>query len=462
MRQTTGSGAGGPGSVLRRRPITFVFAAIALSLSATVCGSVAHAETVRVTAESAASQAVVVSNAVAAAAERAEAARASVASADAAALPQVSASTALARRSSVPAFALPFAEPGQAPLVLVPDVTTTYAAGLRAHQPLYAGGAIGAGRGVARHERDAVEAARAETVADIRLSAKAAYWEAVRTAASVDTARAQDRRAQRLLSDTQALLDAGMAVNADVLAAKERVASARVAVINAVAAAANALDQLRSLLHVPSDADVELADTLAGPLPPLPPSGDELRSTAMSQRPELNAAAAQIEALAARETLARAPVRPAVAVAAQWEYDRPNQRYFPQLDEFKQSWTVGLAASWTLFDGGKARADLATARARHAAAVEDREELQRRVSVEVQTDLRRLGSAVAAVEAADAARAAATEREEAARDRHAAGLASMAEILDAESELAAAERQQIDSRASAWMASATLDRAVGR
>ena len=38
----------------------------------------------------------------------------------------------------------------------------------------------------------------------------------------------------------------------------------------------------------------------------------------------------------------------------------------------------------------------------------------------------------------------------------------MVEILDAQSDLAAAEQQQIDTRASAWIAAARLERAVGR
>jgi outer membrane protein TolC len=38
----------------------------------------------------------------------------------------------------------------------------------------------------------------------------------------------------------------------------------------------------------------------------------------------------------------------------------------------------------------------------------------------------------------------------------------MAEILDAEAQLAAADQQQIDARSASWMAAATLARAIGR
>ncbi|MFI5165259.1 MAG: TolC family protein [Thermoanaerobaculales bacterium] len=420
------------------------------------------AETVRLTAEIAAARAVEVSNLAAAAAERTAAARASATAADAATMPQLSASAAVARRSSVPEFELPIQLPGIGGLVLMPDITTTYATGVRAQQALYAGGAISDQRVAARDDLDAAEASRLATIADLRLAGQVAYWEEVRSSARVELAHAQEDRAQRLLTDTQALLDAGMAVNADLLAARERLASARVQVINADAGAANALDELRSLLNLAPDATIELADTLTGKLPDPPASSTELQQQALARRPELRASAAEIAALAARARVAGTPTKPSLGAVAQWDYNRPNQRYFPQLDEWKASWSVGLVASWTLFDGGKAASDSSATTAMQRAAEQERGELQRRIAVEVQTDARRAASALAAATAADVARAAAEERERAARERHAAGLAAMAEVLDAEAALAAAEQQQVDTRAAAWLAAATLARTVGQ
>ncbi|HQT93634.1 MAG: hypothetical protein B7Z61_06450 [Acidobacteria bacterium 37-71-11] len=434
-------------------------AAVALLVAAL---APAGTETLRLTAETAAARAVAVSPVAAAAGERLTAAQEATRAADAAAQPQVTATAALARRSSVPEFRLPFAAPGQPALILVPDITTTYGTGVQVAEPLYAGGAITAQRLASRHDGEASAAARSQTAADLRLAAREAYWDAVRAAAGIDAAAAQEQRAQRLLTDTSALLDAGMAVKADVFAAQARLASARVDRITAEAAAANSLAQLRSLLQIDPGVTVELGDSLAGALPDAPPPLEELRRRALAARPELAEAAAQIAAASAREQLARAPARPGLAALAQWDYSRPNQRYFPQQDAWRQSWSVGVAASWTLFDGGKSRADTAASQAGQRAAARERDELARRIALEVETGRRNLESALAAVSAADDARAAARERETAARERHAAGLAAMVEILDAEAQLAGAEQQQIDVRAAAWLADAALARAVGR
>ncbi len=436
--------------------------AAAAAVLAVLPTGVGSAETVKLNADAAAARAAAVSDVAAATGERLAAAQETVKAADAGMLPSVSVGAAVARRSSVPEFVLPLTLPGLPPLVLAPDITTTYGTSLLLKQALYSGGAINGLRRATRREGEASTAVRDQTLAEVRLAAKQAYWEAVRTAASIDVARAQEQRSGRLLEDTRALFGAGMAVNADVLAAKERVASARVGVIAAETAAANSLAALRSLLHIEPGDVVELADSLASPLPVVPGSAEELQRQALAARPELTASAAQIAALRAREEIAKSPSRPAVAAVAEWDYNRPNQRYFPQADQWKESWSVGLLASWTVFDGGRSRADTATSEFLQRAASRDRDDLERRILLEVENDRRNLEGALATVAAADASRAAADEREVAARERHAAGLAAMVEILDAQAQLASAEQQQVNARASCWVAAAVLARAIGQ
>lgn len=440
---------------------TLQAAALAGALVA-LMASTSGAETVKLTAAGAAARAVEASFPVAAETARGRATKDAVDAADAALLPTVAVTAAVAQRSSVPAFLLPFALPGQAPIVLVPDIDTTYGSSLRLQETLYGGGAIEGQRVAARYDVDASDAARAEAVADVRFAAQLSYWQAVAAQASVEAAQSQEERTRLLLEDTGNLLDAGMAVQADVLAAKEREASAHVASIRARTASANLVDQLRSLLHLADGTEVELAEALDGPLPPAPEPASALESAALAHRPELTSAAARIAALRAREAVAKAPARPSVGFAAEWDYARPNARYFPPLDEWKASWSVGVLASWTLFDAGRTRAEVAASRATQEAAAREQDELVRGIRVEVRTKRRDLESALATVEAADAARAAARERERSARERHAAGLAIMAEVLDAETQLAAAEQQEVDARSSCWIAAAALARTVAQ
>jgi outer membrane protein TolC len=92
----------------------------------------------------------------------------------------------------------------------------------------------------------------------------------------------------------------------------------------------------------------------------------------------------------------------------------------------------------------------------------DRSELERQIRLEVATARLELESALEAVVAADASADASAAWEEASGERYAAGLAMLSELLDAQADLTAAEVAKVKTRAAAWLADATLRRAVGR
>jgi len=430
-------------------------------LAASVTAFPAAADTLRLDAETVARRAVEVSDLVDAADFRLAGAEADVAAADAARLPVVLASAVVAQRSGVPELSVPISGPGAPPTTLFPSIETTYSGGLGVSQPLYAGGAIAAGREASRHGFDAATADRRRTLADLRFAARAGYWQTVAAAAAVDAALAQEERAARLLEDAQALRAAGMAVDADVLAAEARLASARVAVIRARTSALDAECRLRSLLAVPTGDVLELADGRTRAVPPAPAPLAELTAAAVT-RPELEALASRIALLEAQERAVTAARRPSVSLSGGWDVARPNARYLPLEDAWNDSWSVGLYAGWTLFDGDRTASEAASTRAERDTLRAELEELDRRILVEVETARLELDAALEAVPAADAAKVAGEARERASSERYAAGLAQIQELLDAQAELAAAELDQIRTRAAAWLAAAALERAIGR
>ena len=111
---------------------------------------------------------------------------------------------------------------------------------------------------------------------------------------------------------------------------------------------------------------------------------------------------------------------------------------------------------------GQGRARAAEVRHQREALGCERQELLRRVALEVETAHRDLVSALAAVDATEASVRAASAREEAVQERYDAGLAPISDVLDAQADLADAERAAIVARAAAWMSDAALMRAVGR
>jgi len=397
----------------------------------------------------------------AAAAARVAAAGQQVDAADARRLPTLDLEASIAHRSSVPEAVFPESIPDIGGFVLFPDIRNTYRAGVVLTQPVWTGGAISSDRDAARHEAAAAAAEAARVDDDVRFEARTAYWSAVAADAALDAARSEAERAARLLDDALALRNAGMAVRADELGAEARLAAARVRVIDAEAEAANRHAALRSLLDVPPGTDLELSERGAS-LPPGPPELDPLIARALSTRAEVVALTARRDAIASRSETVAAPNRPQVSLGARWDVARPNERYLPLEDEWNTSWSVGLFAGWRVFDGNRTDAEVAVLDAERAAVEADLAELERRIALDVETARRSLESALAADTAAAAAVEAATAREADSRERFAAGVATVSEVLDAQTELADAELALVRAHSGAWIADAGLRRAVGR
>lgn len=419
-----------------------------------------RADTLRIDARTAVQRAIDVSHSTAAAKKQVDAARSEVEAADAAQLPTIRAAANAEERSSVPELTVPLGPSG--PTTLFPNIRTAYALGLDVTQPIYTGGNIAGSRSAARQELAATQSDMHAAESGIALQARLTYWRTAADRAAVEAAESQSKRAKSLLDDTRSLRTAGMAVDADVLAAEARVAAARVAVIRAKTSADQSEAALRSLLAVSPNTDVELADAMPNELPADPEPLSALLTEARSQRPEVAAVSARVEAVSAREKVVKATDRPSVGATVAWNLARPNARYLPLMDQWNDSWSVGISARWALWDGGRTRAKVAAVQAKKGALSEQLLEARRRVDLDVEQARLGLVSALAAVSAADASRKASAARFDAESERYDAGLSTTSDVLNAQSDLAFAENEQVRARTDAWMAEARLEWAVGR
>ena len=437
-------------------------ALIQAALLTTAAHAVGGAEILIVDADAAARLAVEASTLTAAAADRVEATQSTVKAADAARLPALTAAARYTRHSAVPEFGVPTDDPTEPVYILFPNIQNHYRIDLTVEQPVYTGGAISASREAARKDESAATWSGTLTALDLAYSARMSYWSAVAAASGVDVAKAQIKRTQRLLDDAHALREAGMAVNADVYAAEARFSAAEVDLIRTRNEEAQALTRLRSLLGIDGATEIALRDARTEKVPAAPRPLSDLESDALETRPELRIADAQIEGLGARARSVKAARKPTVAATGQYLLARPNQRFLPPVDEGNDSWLISIAATWRFFDGSRTKEQVATAHAEQRALQHDRSELERQIRLDVANARLALESALEAVVATDTSANAAQAWEAASSERYSAGIAMLSELLDAQADLAAAEMAQVRSRARAWLAEATLRRAVGR
>jgi outer membrane protein TolC len=353
------------------------------------------------------------------------------------------------------------AVPGSAPRALYPDVPDNYRARLDLNWPIYTAGRTDALERAARAERQAAAADLAAARADLRLEITRAFWALVTAGESEQVLARSVASLDAHVADLRARLEQGLIPPNEVLSAEAQRSRGRLLAIEA-----------RNLRDV-ADADLsrlighDSPDRLvpaAAVEPPTPEGGKAaaLVETAREARPERRALLDRVEALRARVNAAEAGARPQVAVNAGYDYARPNPRIFPRADEAHDSWDVSVNATWSLWDGGRRRADEAEAAAGVRAGEARLGEFERQLAFEVRQRVLEADSSRAAIAAADDGVRAAAEARRVLGERFKAGVATSTEVLDAETAVLQAELDRTRAIANARLALARLDRAVGR
>jgi outer membrane protein TolC len=184
--------------------------------------------------------------------------------------------------------------------------------------------------------------------------------------------------------------------------------------------------------------------------------------TALANRPERKSLQFRITAAAERVTAASAGALPLLAAMGGYDVARPNVKVFPLQDVWKPSWDIGVNFRWSVFDGGRVRAETAEAIALRRGAEARLRDFDAAVRVEVRQRMADLNSARASIEAAQAGVRAATEARRVLAERFNAGVATNTDALIAQDALLQAELDLTRALANVQLASARLDRALGR
>ncbi len=313
-----------------------------------------------------------------------------------------------------------------------PDPFGGYTTALTLEQPLVNIDALYARRQARSGVRAAqLGTARAEQA--LLLQVRRAYFALPLASARLAAVRHGLAAAERAVEQAAALERQGLVSRADVLHARVRQSEVRAELAEAAADSAAAEAALRRVVGV---RDREVL-TAADPIPAVarvPSLEEALRASA--QRLDVRARSAGVEAATAGARREQAALLP--RLNAFGTYERNDDQAFGGRGS---DWTVGVALSWTAFDGmgqvGRIRAAEATA-AREAAQLEA---LRQQVELEVRTAHARLGAALLRREEAEQALGHAREAHAITATRYRNQLAPITELLAAQAaETAAATR----------------------
>lgn len=286
------------------------------------------------------------------------------------------------------------------------------------------------------------------------LAAGNAYLQALAAAARLESAQAQLRTADALLSQAANLKAGGLVAGIDVLRAELQVSTQRQRTSAAQNAAERARLQLARLIGLPPGQPIDLVDELPDlPLPVL--SVEAAIAQALATRPDYLAAQERLRAAEAERAAAASDALPTVRVNADYGTIGPSP------SSAARTYALSGAVSVPIFDGGRRRGRLLDAdsvvRTRRAEA----DSLRGEIDYDVRTAFLDLATTESQLAVAGTARELADRQLTQARDRLAAGVANTIEVVQAQEAVALASEQYITALYGFNIAKAVLARGLG-
>lgn len=271
------------------------------------------------------------------------------------------------------------------------------------------------------------------------------------------------RRAQ--LTDTQRTFQAGTSSRADVLNSEARVADAELLLERQKNAAVLQEERLRTIMHDTSGRAYEIGEDVRLDPPGIQqqqPALADAYNEALNQRLELRALDESALSLRDQAKAARAGAWPRLDGIADFVYANPNQRFVPQEERFRATWSLGLQLSWSPNDAATSTATSNIASARAAQTEAQRNALRDALRQEIVGAQNGLRESQVAVDTSARSLTAAEESYRVRRELFRNGRATNLEVTNAENDLLVARLNAINSRVNLRIALVNLDHALGR
>lgn len=343
----------------------------------------------------------------------------------------------------------------------------TYMAGLTLTQPIYTGGKISAARRMARIGEEVAGEQRRKTRMDVLVEADNAYWTLVAVDRKVRMLESYAAQMDTLYTQTATAVGAGMAIENDRL----RVEAKRSEIRYQLQKARNGADLCRMslcrVIGVGSDVHPVPTDTLFRLSAPGEMPAD------LEARPELRMLERQVAVGEQQIRDARSAMLPTAGLSLGYTYygniklqsmvDAGGGNYIPYTQEFRDGLGLAmLAVKVPIFHWGEGRKRVRKARFELQNAQLDLQKNTRLMTLEVEQAIRNVEDGYRMIRTAELALRQAEENLRVMRNRHAAQMAPLTDLLDAQSQWQQAASNRIEAETQYRIYRTEYLRATGR
>ena len=336
-----------------------------------------------------------------------------------------------------------------------PQQQDLYNLGFELEQPIYKAGKIGAGIKLAKLVVEITDAQIAAAQLDAGLIASEAYFRVLEAREGLETIEIQRQARQESLAVVEARYELGDATELEMLQAKAALAELDPVIDRARGAVRVAMIDLKAVLNVDSDPNVE---ELTDPLPALPET-DRALTFAIRTRPKFSDLELQLLAYDKQKKIVRADRYPQLDLAGVYGHTVRLPENWN--DPLYQDWSVAIGLRWDFFNGGRVSAQVAGLESEKQQVAWQLEALYNQVEQEVGAAITEYEAALSQWEAAEISAQAAREASRVARESYEEGVALQTDWLTAQEREISAEVVRVQSYYGARTSVARMARAVG-
>lgn len=327
----------------------------------------------------------------------------------------------------------------------------TYMAGLTLTQPIYTGGKISAGRQMARLGRQIADQQLRMTRMDVLVDADNAYWSYIAVRRKVRMLESYSTQMDTIYKQTSSAVAAGMAIENDLL----RIEAKRTEIEYQLQRARNGADLCRmalcNVIGAPLDTAIEPTDTTFNIESPTAMSLD------IARRPEVGLLEKQIDVNMQRIRDARSEMLPTVGLSAGYSYygniklkgfaDMGNGTTVPYTQEFRDGIGIAmLAVKIPIFHWGESRKKMHKARYELDNSQLELQRNMRLMSIEAQQAVQNVEDGYRMIHTAESGLRQAEENLRVMRNRYAAAMSPLTDLLDAQSQWQQAQSNLIEAQ----------------
>ncbi|NOY53094.1 MAG: TolC family protein [Deltaproteobacteria bacterium] len=326
-------------------------------------------------------------------------------------------------------------------------------------QPVFTGFALTTAKELAALGVDTARLNKEEAEEEIILRTRAAYFQHLLAERLKGVAEEAVRRLRAHLKDAQALYDAGMIPQNDLLKSKVRMAEAEQEEVRAGNRVELTRSQLNLLLRREINAKTQLTDVLTWT--PYNLTLKDSLARGLAKRPAIQATQLAVEKADKGVRLAESRYYPNLVMVGEYERQGDTAAVNGNGYTNTKNASIGLEARWTFFEWGKTGAEVSRSRYEKERAVEAGRRLRDRIALQIKQAWLDLQTAGKNIETAKTELEQAKENYRITDLQYKEQMTTSTEVLDAESLLTQAETHNYGALYGYNLARASLERAMG-